>query len=124
MKKKLFLLEHNRIKQSSEIYKSITQNATSFFSDMQYSDNGWELSNSTKIIDEDAQELFDKLYQENILQFLYERHDANVLSNSIIKQHTWFSEFYYFYFVLCFVALCEMRIFLLLMTLYLRCLVM
>lgn len=106
-KKYVSLPEHNHLKQSSEIYKSIIQNATTFFSDLKYSDNGWKLSNLTKLVDEDAKELFDKLYQENILQFLYERHDANVLSNSIIKQHIWFCEFYYF--LLCTMFRCVMR---------------
>lgn len=41
------------------------------------------------------------------MQFLYERHDANVLSNLIIKQHIWFSEFYYFLF--CTMFRCVMQ---------------
>ena len=95
------------MKKSSDIYRSITQNATSFFSDLKYGANGWEYSNLTQIVDEDAKEIFENLYREDIVQFLYERHDVNVLRNSIIKQHVWFSEFYYFLF--CTMYRCILR---------------
>lgn len=106
-KKNVSLSEHNQMKKSSDIYRSITQNATSFFSDLKYGANGWEYSNLTQIVDEDAKEIFENLYREDIVQFLYERHDVNVLRNSIIKQHVWFSEFYYFLF--CTMYRCILR---------------